>query len=103
MIVLVVLAGLALGSFLNVCIDRLPRGQSILRPRSHCPHCDTVLAARDLVPVLSYLLLRGRCRYCSTPIPRRVLYVEAGTALAILLIWLFTAEVLRWHPTLTTS
>jgi leader peptidase (prepilin peptidase)/N-methyltransferase len=85
--IVVVLLGLAIGSFLNVCIDRLPEGQSIVRPRSHCPTCKTILAARDLMPVLSYLLLRGRCRYCSAPIPRRVLLVEAGTGLLFLLLW----------------
>ena len=87
MALIVVVFGLALGSFLNVCIDRLPAGQSILRPRSHCPACKTTLAARDMVPVLSYLLLRGRCRYCSAPIPKRVLLVEAGTGLLFLLAW----------------
>ena len=81
------LFGVAVGSFLNVCIDRLPRGQSILRPRSHCPACKTPLAARDLVPVLSYVLLQGRCRYCSAPIPKRVLLVEAGTGLLFLVFW----------------
>ncbi len=96
MTVLVVLLGLAFGSFLNVCIDRLPRGQSILRPRSHCPVCKTVLAARDLVPVLSYLFLRGQCRYCSTPIPQRVLFVEAGTGTLFLLLWLYKEEILLW-------
>jgi len=85
--ILVLLLGFAVGSFLNVCIDRLPDGQSILRPRSHCPACKTVLAARDLVPVLSYLFLRGRCRYCSAPIPLRVLLVEAGSGLLFLLLW----------------
>ena len=96
MTVLVVLLGLAVGSFLNVCIDRLPRGQSILQPRSHCPVCKAVLAARDLVPVLSYLLLRGRCRYCSTPIPGRVLFLEAGTSLLFLQFWLYKEEILPW-------
>ena len=96
MTVLVVLVGLAVGSFLNVCIDRLPDGQSILRPRSHCPVCKTVLAARDLVPVLSYLLLRGRCRHCTTPIPRRILFVEAGSGLMLLLVWLYREDVLGW-------
>ncbi len=96
MTVLVVLLGLAFGSFLNVCIDRLPRGRSILRPRSHCPVCKTVLAARDLVPVLSYLLLRGRCRYCTAAIPKRVLFVEAGTGLQFLLLWLYKEEILSW-------
>ncbi len=99
MAILVVLLGLAAGSFLNVCIDRLPTGQSILRPRSHCPICKTVLAARDLVPVLSYLLLRGRCHYCSTPIPRRVLFVEAGAGLLFLLLWLYREDVLPWWLT----
>ncbi len=87
MAVLVVLLGLAIGSFLNVCINRLPDGRSLLRPRSHCPACQTPLAARDLVPVLSYLLLRGRCRYCSAPIPLRVLLIEAGSGLLFLLLW----------------
>jgi len=87
MTLIVAVFGLAVGSFLNVCIDRLPRGQSILRPRSHCPACRTTLAARDLVPVLSYVFLRGRCRYCSAPIPKRVLLVEAGTGLLFLLFW----------------
>lgn len=87
MTVFVVLLGLAIGSFLNVCIDRLPEGMSLARPRSHCPACKRTLASRDLVPVLSYLLLRGRCRYCSMPIPRRVLVVEAGTGLLFLLLW----------------
>ncbi len=87
MTLIVVVFGLAVGSFLNVCIDRLPRGQSIVRPRSHCPACNTTLAARDLVPVLSYVLLRGSCRYCSAPIPKRVLLVEVGTGLLFLLLW----------------
>ncbi len=87
MTLIVVVFGLAAGSFLNVCIDRLPAGQSILRPRSHCPGCKTTLAARDMVPVLSYLLLWGGCRYCSAPIPKRVLLVEAGTGLLFLLAW----------------
>ena len=96
MAIFMILLGLAVGSFLNVCLDRLPRRQSILRPRSHCPVCKTVLAARDLVPVLSYLLLRGRCRYCSTPIPGRALFVEAGTGLLFLLLWLYKEEILPW-------
>lgn len=96
MIVLMVLVGLAVGSFLNVGIDRLPHGQSILRPGSHCPVCKTALGARDLVPVLSYLVLRGHCRYCSAPIPRRILFVEAGSGLMLLLLWLYREEVLGW-------
>lgn len=84
----IVLVGLAVGSFLNVCIDRLPSGQSLFTPRSHCAACGTPLATRDLVPVLSFLLLRGRCRQCLAPIPPRVLLVEVGAALSLFTLWM---------------
>jgi prepilin signal peptidase PulO-like enzyme (type II secretory pathway) len=77
------LAGFALalggsvGSFLNVCIWRLPRGESVIRPRSRCPECRTPIESRDNVPVLGWLLLRGRCRHCAWPIPARYPLVEA--------------------------
>lgn len=70
--------GTCLGSFLNVCIDRLPRGQSLIYPPSHCDTCDKKLTVFDLIPVVSYLWLKGRCRYCRTNIPRRILAVELG-------------------------
>ena len=73
--------GTAVGSFVNVVADRLPAGQSLVRPGSHCPACDTHLRAFDLVPVLSYAWLRARCRYCGAAIPRRLPLVEAGTGL----------------------
>lgn len=73
------LLGLAVGSFLNVCIDRLPRGESILNPPSHCQACQHHLAAKDLIPLFSYLWLRGRCRYCQASIPKRLLWVELAT------------------------
>ena len=57
------LLGLAVGSFLNVCIDRLPRNESILNPPSHCQACQHRLAPKDLIPLFSYLWLRGRCRW----------------------------------------
>ncbi len=72
--------GLVLGSFLNVVIHRLPRGMSLLRPRSHCPKCGATVAWYDNVPLLSYLLLAGRCRRCGVRIPLRYPLVEAGTA-----------------------
>ncbi len=75
------LFGIAVGSFLNVVIDRLPARQSLLHPASHCPACQHRLAPRDLIPIFSYLWLRGRCRYCRAPIPQRVLWVELGTGL----------------------
>ena len=74
------LAGLALGSFLNVVIHRLPRGEGIARPRSRCPGCEEPIAPRDNVPLLSWALLRGRCRHCATAIPARYPLVEALTA-----------------------
>ena len=74
------LAGLALGSFLNVVIHRLPRGEGIARPGSRCPGCEDADRPCDNVPVLSWLLLRGRCRHCRTPIPARYPLVEALTA-----------------------
>ena len=80
-IVVFTLLGLAVASFLNVCIDRLPASQSLLFPASHCVSCRYRLAIKDLIPVFSYLWLRGRCRYCQAPIPRRLFWVEIGTGL----------------------
>jgi leader peptidase (prepilin peptidase)/N-methyltransferase len=73
-------AGLAIGSFLNVVIWRSPRGLSVVTPPSACPNCQHQLAARDNIPVLSWLLLRGRCRYCQTPISAQYPLVELATA-----------------------
>jgi len=74
------LFGLLVGSFLNLCIDRLPGGKSIVRPGSHCDSCNQSLKAIDLVPVFSYIWLRGRCRYCGARIPLRSPIVEFATA-----------------------
>ncbi|MBI1377166.1 MAG: prepilin peptidase [Frankiales bacterium] len=73
--------GLLIGSFLNVVIHRVPRGESVVRPRSRCPRCGTELGARDNVPVVSWLVLRGRCRTCGEPISARYPLVELGTGL----------------------
>ena len=62
--------GAVVGSFLNVCIYRLPKGESVVFPPSHCPGCDSRIAWYDNVPVVSYLLLRGRCRSCRASISR---------------------------------
>jgi leader peptidase (prepilin peptidase)/N-methyltransferase len=83
------LLGLVIGSFLNVCIDRIPRRQSLTSPPSHCPECDHKLSTLDLIPIFSYLWLKGRCRYCKTPIPRRVLYVEMATGATFAILYLF--------------
>jgi leader peptidase (prepilin peptidase)/N-methyltransferase len=76
----VALFGLAFGSFLNVCIARLPRGESIVLPRSHCPKCHHPLRWYDNIPVVSFLLLRGRCRACRAPISLIYPVVEILTA-----------------------
>src|SRR4051795_10796656 len=72
--------GLLIGSFLNVVIWRVPRGESIVRPPSHCPGCDQPIAPQDNIPVLAWLLLRGRCRHCGTRISARYPAVELATA-----------------------
>jgi leader peptidase (prepilin peptidase)/N-methyltransferase len=77
--------GLIVGSFLNVCIGRIPAGESIVRPGSRCPSCRTPIAWYDNVPVLSYLLLRGRCRTCGVHISSRYLVIEIVTGLAFLI------------------
>jgi leader peptidase (prepilin peptidase)/N-methyltransferase len=74
------LLGLAVGSFLNVVIHRVPLGESLVRPGSHCPDCGHEIRNRHNVPVLGWLLLRGRCADCRTPISVRYPLVEAGTA-----------------------
>lgn len=83
-----VLFGLAFGSFLNVCISRLPRHQSIVRPGSRCPACGHAIRACDNIPILSWIFLRGRCRDCSHPIPWRYPLVELATATLFLLSYL---------------
>ncbi|MGA7402858.1 MAG: prepilin peptidase [Candidatus Sulfotelmatobacter sp.] len=71
--------GLSFGSFLNVCIYRLPRGLSVVMPRSKCPHCKHLIAFYDNMPVISWLILRGRCRQCKTRISPRYLFIELLT------------------------
>jgi len=84
--------GLLVGSFLNVVIWRLPRGESLVRPPSHCPSCDNPVSPRDNVPVLSWLLLRGRCRRCNARISLRYPLVELATAA------LFAGMAIRFGP-----
>lgn len=90
LILVFTLLGLFVGSFLNVCIDRLPQGQSIIHPRSHCAACNRKISNLDNIPVFSYLWLHGRCRYCHAPIPIRLPIVEGMTGLLFaLLYWKF--------------
>jgi leader peptidase (prepilin peptidase)/N-methyltransferase len=86
--------GTFIGSFLNVCICRLPRGESIVTPRSHCPHCQKMIGWYDNIPILSYVVLRGKCRGCKAPISLQYPLVEAVTGLFSLLL------MLRFGPSL---
>jgi len=90
------LAGLAFGSFLNVCISRIPRDESIVAPASHCPACGASIGWCDNIPLVSWFVLRGRCRHCGTRISLRYPAVELLTAL------LFTASYLSFGWTLLT-
>ncbi|MBI4215972.1 MAG: prepilin peptidase [Chloroflexi bacterium] len=107
---LVFLFGAALGSFLNVVIDRIPAGRSLLSPPSHCDSCQRRLGVLELVPILSYLALRGRCRHCGAAIPRRILLVELGTGAMLLWLWailglgpLFLRAAFCWSALLVLS
>ncbi len=88
------LLGAAIGSFMNVCVHRLPHGESVVRPRSHCPSCGTDIPARDNIPVLSWLLLRGRCRGCGERISLRYPLVE------LVSIGIWVGMALAYGPTL---
>lgn len=95
---LVLLIGLAIGSFLNVCIYRIPRNQSIILPASHCPNCKKPIRFYDNIPILSYILLGGRCRYCHKPISIIYPIVELLTAILFILAFYkfgFTLSFLR--------
>lgn len=85
LLALVFVFGLMVGSFLNVCIARIPEGQSVVSPRSRCPKCGAAIAGYDNIPVVSYLILGGKCRQCRAPISLRYPLVELITAVAFVL------------------
>jgi len=88
--------GLVIGSFLNVCIARIPIEESIVLPGSHCPKCQKPIAAYDNVPVLSYLILGGRCRSCKAPISARYPGVELLTGIVSVLLYLKFGFTVEW-------
>jgi leader peptidase (prepilin peptidase) / N-methyltransferase len=103
--VLVFIFGLVIGSFLNVCIYRLPIKLSVVFPRSHCPVCHMQLKWRENIPLASYLLLHGKCRYCSAIISWRYPFVEVVTGLAFMLFnWQFgvTYSFFLWSVLFST-
>jgi leader peptidase (prepilin peptidase)/N-methyltransferase len=95
------LFGLLIGSFLNVVVWRLPRGESLSTPASHCPNCDHPIRRADNIPVLSWLMLRGRCRDCGAPISPRYPLVELATGLAFAAVTLWSSG--RAADALTSS
>ena len=99
--VLAGIVGAVVGSFLNVVIHRLPRGESLVHPRSRCPSCGTQIAEYDNVPIVSWLVLRGRCRHCGAPISSRYPLVELLTALtfaAVVLVRGFDNDLILELP-----
>ncbi len=85
-ILLGILFGLIIGSFLNVCIYRMPRDLSVVSPRSFCPGCEKMISWYDNIPLLSFVLLRGKCRHCQSKIPLRYPVVELLTAIAFAVV-----------------
>ena len=88
--------GLVMGSFLNVCIYRMPLDLSVVSPPSHCPHCKYSIPFYLNVPLLTWLSLRGKCKNCGAPISPRYLAVELLTGLAFLACWLAFGEQSPW-------
>ncbi len=94
--------GSSVGSFVNVCVYRLPRGLSVLRPRSRCPRCRSAIAARDNLPIIGWLILRGRCRVCGGAISRRYPAIELVTGLmfaGVYLGWIALSSADVWEET----
>src|SRR5690349_12915551 len=90
--------GAVVGSFLNVVIHRYPRQESIVFPASHCPHCNTPIRPYDNIPLLSYLILAGRCRACRATISPRYPLVELANALFYLAVFERTGAALSFIP-----
>lgn len=88
LVVISIILGAIVGSFLNVCILRLPKEESIITPGSHCPHCKNPIKFYDNIPLISYIVLKGRCRRCNGPISFQYPLIEGITAISSLLLFL---------------
>jgi prepilin signal peptidase PulO-like enzyme (type II secretory pathway) len=89
LLILIFLMGAALGSFINVVADRIPRNEKFGTSRSHCDSCNHTLAWYDLIPIVSWVVLKGRCRYCNAQLPVTLLIVELFTGLALVILAIF--------------
>lgn len=99
MYLFIFIIGLTIGSFLNVCIYRIPGGESIAFPPSHCPNCNKRIRYYDLIPVISYLILRGKCRYCGEKISVKYPLIElltGGVFLIIFYVYGFSIESIKF-------
>jgi len=96
-ILILFIVGLPIGSFLNVVIWRLPRRENVVFPPSHCPLCNSNIRPYDNIPVISYILLGGKCRYCGAKISLRYPVVELTTAILFAIAWPLTGSALSWN------
>ena len=97
--IVVFIFGLIIGSFLNVVIYRVPRNQSIINPPSHCPKCNTKLKWYDMIPLLSYIILKGKCRYCGTKISFQYPLVEFLAGITFVIVFQkfgWSLQFLKW-------
>ncbi|CAN5192028.1 A24 family peptidase [soil metagenome] len=103
LVALVGVTGLAIGSFLNVVVYRVPAGMSVVHPRSACPNCGHEISARENIPVLSWLMLRGKCSECAAPISKRYPLVELAGAAAFVLVGIWAAPTVAAASDAPTS
>lgn len=99
MYVFMFIYGTIIGSFLNVCINRIPEGKSIVYPRSYCESCKNKIRAKDNIPIISYINLRGKCRYCNTKISMQYLLIEIFTGIMFLVLnhkYQFSFEFIKY-------
>src|SRR3989344_8366034 len=95
---LVFFLGLIFGSFLNLLIDRIPRNESVIRGRSHCDYCKKELGIIDLIPIISYIFLKGRCRFCKRKISSYNPLVEIITAVLFIFAFLYVNAQINPSP-----
>ena len=101
MVIFALIFGLIIGSFLEAYTSRAPIGEKISKGRSKCPHCKKQILAKDKIPLISFLLLGGKCRNCTSPIPRRCPIIELTTATLFTIMFLFQPQIIANIPWLS--